>query len=461
MQNIPLSFVFFMLIGVSLFFYFYSKNNILKKAAFVGQRSKALPSHYGQQSFLWAFIPSAIILLFLTIGGPNYIDQLFYNKIQELNPKLNQSFVSLILAKVINVSNGKIATDDEKILSLASDYKAALDQLYFYRGLVVILCAALVGMFVSSVQSPRANARENVEKFIINIFFVSAVIAIFTTGAIILSLLFEALRFFSLYNFFDFLFGLHWAPNVAIRSDQVAAAGSFGMIPVLVGTLLISFIAMCVAIPIGLFSAIYLAEFASPRTRDFVKPTLEILAGIPTVVYGYFAALTAAPFFREIGFSLGLDVSSESALAAGAVMGIMIIPFISSLSDDVIRAVPQSLRDGSMGLGATKAETIYNVVLPAAIPGLVGAVLLAVSRAIGETMIVVMAAGLSASLTVNPLDSVTTVTVQIVSLLTGDTEFDDIKTLSAFGLGLALFFFTLLLNIFALSISRRLAERYD
>ena len=373
MQNIPLSFVFFMLIGVSLFFYFYSKNNILKKAAFVGQRSKALPSHYGQQSFLWAFIPSAIILLFLTIGGPNYIDQLFYNKIQELNPKLNQSFVSLILAKVINVSNGKIATDDEKILSLASDYKAALDQLHFYRGLVVILCAALVGMFVSSLQSPRANARENVENFIINIFFVSAVIAIFTTGAIILSLLFEALRFFSLYNFFDFLFGLHWAPNVAIRSDQVAAAGSFGMIPVLVGTLLISFIAMCVAIPIGLFSAIYLAEFASPRTRDFVKPTLEILAGIPTVVYGYFAALTAAPFFREIGFSLGLDVSSESALAAGAVMGIMIIPFISSLSDDVIRAVPQSLRDGSMGLGATKAETIYNVVLPAAIPGLVGA----------------------------------------------------------------------------------------
>ena len=431
MPHLPLSLVFFMLIGFSLFFYYHSKNNILKKAAFVGQRSKALPSHYGQQSFLWAFIPSAIILLFLTIGGPNYIDQLFYNKIQELNPKLNQSFVSLILAKVINVSNGKIATDDEKILKLARDYKTALDQLYFYRGLVVILCAALVGMFVSSLQSPLANARENVEKFIINIFFVSAVIAIFTTGAIILSLLFEALRFFSLYNFFDFLFGLHWAPNVAIRSDQVAAAGSFGMIPVLVGTLLISFIAMCVAIPIGLFSAIYLAEFASPRTRDFVKPTLEILAGIPTVVYGYFAALTAAPFFREIGFSLGLDVSSESALAAGAVMGIMIIPFISSLSDDVIRAVPQSLRDGSMGLGATKAETIYNVVLPAAIPGLVGAVLLAVSRAIGETMIVVMAAGLSANLTVNPLESVTTVTVQIVSLLTGDTEFDDIKTLSA------------------------------
>ena len=246
------------------------------------------------------------------------------------------------------------------------------------------------------------------------------------------------MKFFNLYNFFEFLFGLHWAPNVAIRTDQVASDGSFGMIPVLAGTLLVSFIAMCVAIPVGLYSAIYLAEFAAPKIRDYIKPTLEILAGIPTVVYGYFAALTAAPFFRDVGGSIGLSVSSESALAAGAVMGIMIIPFISSLS-----------------------ETIYRVILPAALPGLVGAVLLAVSRAIGETMIVVMAAGLSAKLTANPLDSVTTVTVQIVSLLTGDTEFDDIKTLSAFGLGLALFFFTLILNVIALTVSRRLSERYE
>ena len=460
-MTLPLSFVFFVLLGLSVYFYYHAKSGIVRKAALLSDRTKALPSHYGQQSFLWAFIPSFLILLVLTIGGPNYIDQIFYNKIQELNPTFNESFVSLILAKVINVSNGKISTGEENIIMLAKDYKIAFEQLHFYRGLVVILCAALLGMIISYRQKPGSNAREQVEKFIVNIFFASAVIAIFTTVAIILSLFFEALRFFNLYNFFDFIFGLHWAPNVAIRTDQVAAEGSFGMIPVLLGTLLISFIAMCVAIPIGLFSAIYLAEFATPKIRDFVKPTLEILAGIPTVVYGYFAALTAAPFFRDIGFSLGLDVSSESAIAAGAVMGIMIIPFISSLSDDVIRAVPQSLRDGSMGLGATKAETIYIVILPAAIPGLVGAVLLAVSRAIGETMIVVMAAGLSANLTVNPLESVTTVTVQIVSLLTGDTEFDDIKTLSAFGLGLALFFFTLLLNIFALSISRRLAERYD
>jgi phosphate transport system permease protein len=218
---------------------------------------------------------------------------------------------------------------------------------------------------------------------------------------------------------------------------------------------------MLVALPVGLFSAIYLAEFSSKKVRNIIKPTLEILAGIPTVVYGYFAALTAAPFIRKVGMTLGLDVSSESALAAGAIMGIMIIPFISSLSDDVINSVPQSLRDGSLALGATKAETTLKVVLPAAFPGLVGAFLLAVSRAIGETMIVVMAAGLTANLTINPLETVTTVTVQIVSLLTGDTEFDDIKTLSAFGLGLALFAFTLILNVIALVVSRRLSEQYD
>ena len=229
----------------------------------------------------------------------------------------------------------------------------------------------------------------------------------------------------------------------------------------MVGTLLISFIAMCVAIPIGLFSAIYLAEFASPRTRDFVKPTLEILAGIPTVVYGYFAALTAAPFFREIGFSLGLDVSSESALAAGAVMGTMIIPFISSLSDDVINSVPQSLREGSLGIGANKAETIKKVILPAALPGIVGAFLLAISRAIGETMIVVVAAGTAANLTANPFENVTTVTVQIVVALIGDQEFDNPRTLSAFALGLVLFVITLSLNVLALRIVKKYRERYE
>ena len=272
------------------------------------------------------------------------------------------------------------------------------------------------------------------------------------------SLLFEALRFFEVYNIFEFLFGTHWSPNIAIRDDQVGSSGSFGMLPVLSGTLLIALIAMMVALPIGIFSAIYMTEFAPKGVRDFIKPTLEILAGIPTVVYGFFAALMAAPFFRSLGLSLGMDVSSESALAAGAVMGIMIIPFISSLSDDVMNSVPQSSKDGSIGLGATKAETVINVVLPAALPGSVGAFLLAVSRAIGETMIVVMAAGHAANLTANPLEAVTTVTVQIVSLLTGDTVFDSPKTLSAFALGITLFVVTLLLNIGALTVSRKPSE---
>jgi len=248
---------------------------------------------------------------------------------------------------------------------------------------------------------------------------------------------------------------------MAIRSDQVGSSGSFGAIPLFVGTLLISFIAMVVAVPVGLMSAIYLAEYASPRLRGIAKPTLEVLAGIPTVVYGFFAALTVAPFIRQTGEGFGLQVSSESALAAGLVMGVMIIPFISSLADDVINAVPQSLRDGSLGLGATRSETIKKVIFPAALPGIVGGVLLAVSRAIGETMIVVMAAGLAAKLTANPLDTVTTVTVQIVTLLVGDQEFDSPKTLAAFALGLMLFVVTLVLNFVALRVVKKYREQYD
>lgn len=248
---------------------------------------------------------------------------------------------------------------------------------------------------------------------------------------------------------------------MAIRADQVGSSGAFGAVPLFVGTLLISFVALVVAVPLGLMSAIYLAEYASNRVRSVVKPLLEILAGIPTVVYGFFAALTVAPAIRGIGESIGLSVASESALAAGLVMGIMIIPFVSSLSDDVITAVPQSMRDGSYGLGATRSETIRKVVLPAALPGIVGSILLAASRAIGETMIVVMAAGLAANLTVNPLEAVTTVTVQIVTLLTGDQEFDSAKTLAAFALGLMLFVVTLLLNVIALHVVRRYREQYE
>lgn len=303
--------------------------------------------------------------------------------------------------------------------------------------------------------------RKVVEEVILWILILSSTIAVLTTVGIVASLFFESLRFFKAVPFVDFLFGIEWSPQTAIRSDQVGASGSFGAIPLLTGTALISAIAMTVAGPLGLFTAIYLAEYASKRARSLLKPALEILAGIPTVVYGFLAALIVAPFLRGGGESLGFEVSSESALAAGLVMGVMIIPIVSSLSDDVIRAVPQSLREGALGLGSTRSEMIRQVVLPAALPGIVSSLLLATSRAIGETMIVVMAAGLAANLTANPLQAVTTVTVQIVTLLTGDQEFDSPKTLAAFALGLLLFFITLVLNVIALRVVKKYREQYD
>jgi len=273
--------------------------------------------------------------------------------------------------------------------------------------------------------------------------------------------LFESILFFRKVPITEFLFGLEWSPQTAIRADQVGSSGAFGAVPLFTGTLLITAIAMFVAVPIGLMTAIYLAEYARPGFRSVAKPLLEVLAGIPTVVYGFFAALTVAPLIRNLGTDLGLDVASESALAAGLVMGIMIIPLVSSLSDDAITAVPRAMRDGSFGLGATRSETVKLVILPAALPGIVGGILLAVSRAIGETMIVVMAAGLAANLTGNPLEAVTTVTVQIVTLLVGDQEFDSAKTLAAFALGLMLFVVTLILNVIGLSVVRKYREQYE
>lgn len=313
----------------------------------------------------------------------------------------------------------------------------------------------------NTINLVHSQRKKGLELFVMGLLIMCSLVAVAVTVGIVLSLLFEAYQFFQRIPLTDFLFGTKWSPQTAMRTDQVAAEGAFGAIPLITGTLLISFIAMCVATPLGLLSAIYLSEYASKRTRDLVKPALEILAGIPTVVYGFFAALTVAPMLRAGGESIGLTVSSESALAAGLVMGMMIIPLISSLSDDVINAVPQAMRDASLGMGATHSETIRKVVLPSAIPGIAGSLLLAASRAIGETMIVVMAAGLAANLTANPLEAVTTITAQIVALLTGDQEFDSAKTLSAFALGLVLFFTTLVLNIVALRIVRKYQEQYD
>lgn len=313
----------------------------------------------------------------------------------------------------------------------------------------------------ATIDLVHSQRKKGFELFVMGVLILCSLVAVAVTVGIVLSLLFEAFRFFERIPLTDFLFGTKWSPQTALRADQVAAEGAFGAVPLITGTLLISFIAMCVATPLGLLSAIYLSEYASKRSRNLIKPALEILAGIPTVVYGFFAALTVAPLLRAGGESVGLNVSSESALAAGLVMGMMIIPLISSLSDDVINAVPQAMRDASLGMGATHSETIRKVVLPSAIPGIAGSLLLAASRAIGETMIVVMAAGLAANLTANPLEAVTTITAQIVALLTGDQEFDSAKTLSAFALGLVLFVTTLVLNVVALRIVRKYQEQYD
>jgi phosphate transport system permease protein len=332
------------------------------------------------------------------------------------------------------------------------------NQVILGTGLVFGLLGIAFGL---RALSSSFRARNHVERVVKSVLFAAACVAVLTTIGIVCSVLFETVRFFERVSPLDFLFGTQWSPQTAIRADQVGSSGSFGIVPLVTGTLLITVIAMLIAGPIGLFAAIYLAEYAGPRFRSVAKPFLEVLAGIPTVVLGFFAALTLAPWIRETGQTLGLNVASESALAAGVVMGMMIIPFVSSLSDDVINAVPQSLRDGSYAMGATKSETIKKVVLPAAFSGIVSAFMLAISRAVGETMIVVMAAGLAANLTFNPLEAVTTFTVQIKTILVGDQEFDSAKTLSAFALGFVLFFFTLTLNVIALQIVKRYREQYD
>ena len=371
--------------------------------------------------------------------------------------------LGLVLNDIKNLVSGNIVsgTPDSTILAAAAHYRNLQLTGHVCLWIVALLLAAAGIAHGWRAISPKLRARNRVERVITLLLIVSSTVAIFTTIGIVLSVLFESIRFFHKVPLTDFLLGLQWSPQTAMRADQIGSSGAFGMVPLFAGTLLISGIAMLVAVPIGLMSALYLSEYASPKFRATAKPLLEILAGIPTVVYGFFAALTVAPLIRDAGTALGLQVASESALAAGLVMGIMIIPFVSSLSDDVINAVPQSMRDGSYALGATKSETIQRVLLPAALPGIVGSILLAVSRAIGETMIVVMAAGLSANLTANPLQAVTTVTVQIVTLLTGDQEFDSAKTLAAFALGLMLFIVTLILNILALHVVRKYREQYE
>jgi phosphate transport system permease protein len=408
-------------------------------------------------------LPSLVLVLLWLVLEPHILRALL---IASLPPDLAAkpaNELGLILNDIQNLANNDASSSGADPAKLtAAAHLAAWKQASAF-GLVAATAAIAVGglLWARRAIAPTFRARNTVERTILVLMVILSTISVLTTLGIVLSLLFESLRFFQQVSILEFLFGLQWSPQTAMRADQVGSSGSFGAVPLFAGTLLVTFIAMMVAVPIGLMSAVYMADYASPRLRALAKPALEVLAGVPTVVYGFFAALTVAPFIRNVGQSIGLDVASESALAAGVVMGIMIVPFVSSLSDDVMNAVPQSLRDGAYALGATKSETIRQVVIPAALPGIVGAVLLAVSRAIGETMIVVMAAGLTANLTANPLAAVSTVTVQIATLLVGDQEFDSAKTLSAFALGLVLFCVTLTLNVVALRIVRRYREKYD
>jgi phosphate transport system permease protein len=423
----------------------------------------SLPGYYGYYVAIWCAMPALALFLLWTLVEPRVIVALVVKGLPDTYRSLSPGELDLLVNNIRNLAAGDVVSvaADAALQNAAAEFNGYAVRSRQLLAVFVLGLAGLGGAFAWRRIEPDLRARNRVESVIRWVLIAASSIAILTTIGIVLSVVFEAILFFRKVPLTEFLFGLTWSPQTAIRADQVGSSGSFGAVPLFTGTLLITVIAMLVAVPVGLMTAIYLAEYSSQRVRAIAKPLLEVLAGIPTVVYGFFAALTVAPWVREAGQSFGLEVASESALAAGIVMGIMIIPLVSSLSDDAINAVPSAMRDGALGLGSTRSETIKKVVLPAALPGIVGGILLAVSRAIGETMIVVMAAGLAANLTANPFEAVTTVTVQIVTLLVGDQEFDSAKTLAAFALGLMLFIVTLCLNVLGLSVVRKYREQYE
>ena len=428
-----------------------------------GERLHSIDSFHGLYSFLLVAVPASVFLLiWLALQGTVVNSSIMRTLPEGVLDGKAAGDVRLVLSEIRSLAIGQTFGEPEPWKIAAAERMTAMRSQASVLMFVILAAIMLASMlYARSRVSAGFRARQGAEKIITGIMILCSVVAIFTTLGIVASLAAESARFFSMVPLHEFLFGLNWEPQIPLRADQIAGAGAFGVVPVFLGTLVITAVALAVAVPIGFFSAIYLNEFASRRMRSIAKPLLEILAGVPTVVYGFFAILVVAPALRTAGATLGLDISPNTALAAGGVMGIMLIPFISSFTDDALSAVPRSLRDGALALGATRGETVMNVLVPAAIPGIVGGVLLAVSRAIGETMIVVMAAGLIAKMTINPLDSVTTVTVQIVTLLIGDTSFDNPKTLAAFALGMMLFIVTLIINIFALRIVRKYRELYD
>lgn len=452
----------------------------------------SLPSYYGSNVFLATVVPALMLMAAWLLLQPVVIEAQI-SPLITAEAEASDRSPDLVLADVRRLADGlndlhdQNVLDDDEIarlnagrddvrgllgqvgIALGADVaQPVLDGARDYRNLwaryslamsIVVLGAAALG-FIAAIRNTHVDfrARNVVERAIKALLILASTIAILTTVGIVMSMLLETRNFFGQYNWTDFFFGTTWAPSFSGRGG----ASELGILPLLWGTLYISFIALIVAVPIGLFAAIYLSEYAGPKMRAWAKPAIEVLAGIPTIVYGLFALITVGPMLRDyFAQPLGLGDSSASVMTAGLVMGIMLIPFVSSLSDDIINAVPQSMRDGSLGLGATKSETIKQVVVPAALPGIVGAVLLAASRAIGETMIVVLGAGAAAKISGNPFEAMTTVTVKIVSQLTGDTDFASPETLVAFALGLTLFVLTLGLNILALYVVRKYREQYE
>ncbi len=427
-----------------------------------GIRVHSRGQYHGTLVALWTLIPAVLVLAIWAFFSPGVTHWYTVSQIPaDVLQSLDQTGLNQQIQRIRDLASGFGVTGELRPFEQAAGENLARFQLLSF--LIMIAAAAGLGIlgltFAQRRISPRLRARNEVERVIALLLIACSAVAILTTIGIVASLVTEAFRFFTYINPLDFFFGTVWAPRFS--STGTGDAGHYGILPLLTGTLMISTIAMMISVPIGLMTAIYLNQYAHANVRKVVKPIIEILAGIPTIVYGFFALVTAGPFLRDLGNAIGLNVSATSALTAGVVMGVMIIPFISSLSDDILNQVPRSLRDGAYGLGATQSETIRNVLLPAALPGIVGAFLLAFSRAIGETMIVVLAAGNAPILRGNPLEPVSTITVSIVNQLTGDTDFTGPQSLVAFALGLTLFVMTLCLNIVALYIVRRFREQYE
>ncbi|ENW94520.1 phosphate ABC transporter permease subunit PstC [Acinetobacter sp. NIPH 298] len=419
------------------------------------------PGYYGALVALWCGIPAFLILITWNLIEPSILQHIILNHIPaSVSDSLDPASRDVLINRVQAIASGFGVTGEPVAYEVAAAQQLArFEAIGTFAKIAVVISVALGGLIWAKKHiSEQYRARNQVERAINVALILCSGVAILTTIGIVMSMFGEALNFFKFVSPFDFFFGTVWQPGFS-QVGQVS--GSYGLLPLLWGTLMVSAIALLVAVPVGLMIAIYLAEYASPRLRSWAKPTIEVLAGIPTIVYGVFAMMIIGPFIKMAGASVGLNINATSALTAGLVMGIMIIPFVSSLSDDIITQVPRTLRDGSLGLGATKSETIRRVIIPAALPGIIGAFLLAASRAIGETMIVVLAAGNSPVLHANPFEAVSTVTMTIVTQLTGDSDFSSPQALVAFALGLTLFVITLGLNIVALYIVRKYREQYE